>query len=295
MIVRRGRRWLGVVTAALACASGAVVLGGCGASNVIDPVAQAATVSNQASGLKMDLALQITTPGLPTPIDATGSGAFDEANRSGSFDIAMNFGSIPQVAQVLGSSTLRMQEIIQGLTFYMKLPSALAHSTALHGKPWIKINLARAAQGLGIPGLSTLASNPVSSDPSQFLRYLRAASTHVTQIGTQTINGRATTGYRAQIQLDRVANTVAPSDRAQARQAIAAVEQMAHVHLLPVTVWIDAQHLVRRMELSLAETASGQPLTMSMRIDIPAYGPQQPAQPPPPSQVLDVTSQLPGS
>ena len=293
-MVRRWR-WLGLVAVVLSCAFGAVVLGGCGASNVIDPVAQAATVSNQAQGMKMDLALRMSTPALPTPITASGSGTFDEANRSGTFNVAMDFGSIPQVAHALGSSTLRMQEIMQGLTYYLKLPSAVAHSAALHGKPWIKIDLARAAQGLGIPGLSTLTNNPVSSDPSEFLKYLRATGAHVTRAGTQTIDGRATTGYRAQIQLDRVANTVRPADRAQAKQAITAIEQMSHLHLLPVTVWIDGQHLVRRMEISFTETVSGQPLTLEIRLDIPQYGPQQPAHAPPASQVTDLTGQLPGS
>lgn len=291
------RRWraLGVAAVVAACGLGGVVLGGCGAANVIDPVARAATVSNQSQGMKMALVLRMSSPALPAPIDATGGGAFDEANRSGSFDIAMDFSSIPQVAQALGSSTLRIQEIVEGLTVYVKLPPALAHSTALHGKPWIKIDLARAAQGLGIPGLSSLASNPASSDPSQYLRYLRAAGAHVSEVGAQTIDGRATTGYRAQIQLDRVANTLPAADRAQAQQAIAGIEQMTHLHLLPVTVWIDGQHLVRRIALSFNESVSGQPLTAAIQIDFPQYGPQQPPQPPPPSQVADLTGQLPGS
>jgi hypothetical protein len=197
------------------------------------------------------------------------------------------------VAQVLGSSTLQIQEIIKGLTVYIKLPPALTRSAALDGKSWMKIDLARAAQGLGIPGLSSLASNPASSNPSQFLHYLRAAGSHVTQLGTQTIDGHATTGYRAQIQLDRAADTLPSADRAQARQAIAAIEQMTHLRVLPVTVWIDGQHLVRRIELSFNETVSGQPLTAAMRIDIPEYGPQPPPQLPPASQVFDVTGQLP--
>lgn len=293
-MVRRLRA-LGVAAVLAMCGLGGVVLGGCGAANVIDPVARAATVSNQSQGLKMALLLRMSSPALPAPIDATGGGAFDEANRSGSFDIAMDFSSIPQVAQALGSSTLRIQEIVEGLTVYVKLPPALAHSTALHGKPWIKIDLARAAQGLGIPGLSSLASNPASSDPSQYLRYLRAAGAHVTEVGTQTIDGRATTGYRAQIQLDRVANTLPAADRAQAHQAIVGIEQMTHLHLLPVTVWIDGQHLVRRIALSFNESVSGQPLTAAIQIDFPQYGPQQPPQPPPPSQVADLTGQLPGS
>ena len=289
------RRWRGLGLAALValCGLTAVVLGGCGAANVVDPVAQAATVSNTTPGMKMNLLLRMSAPGLPTPINATGSGTFDEANRSGTFNLAMDFGNIPQLAQVLGGSTLRIQEIMQGLTVYLRLPAALSHSSALHGKPWMKIDLARAAQGLGISGLSSLASNPTSSDPSQYLKYLRATSGHVTQLGTQTIDGVSTTGYRGQIQLDKVTKTLPAADRAGAQKGITAIEQMTHLHLLPVTVWIDGQHLVRRIELSFNEAVSGQPLTAAMRIDIPQYGPQQPAQAPPADQVTDVTSQLP--
>lgn len=291
------RRWrgLGVAMVVAACGLGAVALGGCGAANVVDPVAKAATVSNQAAGMKMNMLMRLSSPALQAPINATGSGTFDRANRSGSFNLALDFGSIPQVAQALGSSTLQIQEVIKGLTVYLKLPAAMTHNPALHGKPWIKIDLARAAQGLGIPGLSSLASNPASSDPSQYLRYLRAAAGHVTQVGTQTIDGHTTTGYRAQIRLDRVADTLPPADRAQARQAIAGIEQLAHVHLLPITAWIDGQHLVRRLEFSFNETVSGQPLTSAIRIDIPDYGPQPQAQLPPASQVADLTAQLPGS
>jgi hypothetical protein len=290
------RRWRGLGLAAVLalCGLTAVVLGGCGAANVVDPVAQAATVSNQAPGMKMNFLLRMSTPALPTPINATGSGTFDETDRSGTFNLAMDFGGIPQLTQLLGSSTLNIQEIIQGLTVYMKLPPALSQSATLHGKPWMKIDLARAAQGLGISGLSSLASNPTSSDPSQYLKYLRAASGHVTQLGTQTIDGVTTTGYRAQIQLDKVAKTLPAADRAGAQQGIAAIERMTHLRLLPVTVWIDGQHLVRRLEVSFNEAISGQSLNAAMRIDIPQYGPQRPAQAPPADQVTDLTSQLPG-
>jgi hypothetical protein len=290
------RRWRGLGLAGLValCGLTAVVLGGCGAANVVDPVAQAATVSNHAPGMKMNILLRMSVPALPTPINATGSGAFDEATRSGTFNLSMDFGSIPQLRQLLGSSTLDIQEITKGLTVYMKLPPALSHSAALHGKPWMKVDLARAANGLGISGLSSLASNPTSSDPSQYLKYLRAASSHVTQLGTQTIDGVSTTGYRAQIQLDKVVKTLPAADRAGAQQGITSIEQMTHLRLLPVTVWIDGQHLVRRIEFSFNEAVSGQSLTAAMRIDIPQYGPQQPAQAPPADQVTDLTSQLPG-
>ena len=71
-------------------------------------------------------------------------------------------------------------------------------------KPWLKVNLAQAASAAGIPGLSSLASNPASTDPSQLLQYLRAVSGTVTKVGSESVNVVQTTRYHAQIDLDRV-------------------------------------------------------------------------------------------
>jgi hypothetical protein len=210
--------------------------------------------------------------------------------------MAMNLAAIPQAAKALGSSTLRMEEIENRLTIYIKLPPAItSRSAAFHGKPWLKINLARAWQGLGIGGLSALANNPSSNDPSQFLRYLRGSSGNVTKVGTATVDGFRTTHYRAQIQLDRVADRVPAAERAQVRQSIAGIEQLTHVRALPVNVWIDRGQMVRRMQFALQETISGKTLTMAITLDIPQYGPQLPPTLPPASQVTDITANVGGA
>jgi hypothetical protein len=272
------------------CVSVALLASGCGSSsisNAVDPVAKAATVSNRAAGMRMKFALVVSTPALPSPLVGNGSGSFDVAGHSGSMTI--DFGGIPQLAALLGSSTMRIQEIIDGLTLYLKLPAALASGSGQHGKPWAKIDLGRAARAAGIPGLSSLMSNPTASDPSQFLRYLRASSGRVTKVGTQTVDGFQTTEYRATIDLNKVPDAQPKASRAQIRQAVAALEQAGHIHVMPMTVWIDRQNLVRRMEFSFKETVSGQSLSSKMRMDITQYGPQPPPQLPPPSQVTDVT------
>jgi hypothetical protein len=286
------RRGLSVGAIAAACAAGAIAVSGCGASNAIDPVAKAATVSNQSPGMRMLFSLRLSAAALPAPITAAGSGTFDTAERRGSFNLAMDFASIPQVAQALGSSTLGIQEIVDGTTVYLKVPPALAAPMGLGGKPWAKVNLASAASAAGIPGLSTLMSNPTSSDPSQLLRYLRATSGGVTTVGSASVDGFQTTHYRAQIQLDRVPDAFPPASQSQARQTISALERLAHIHSLPVDVWIDGQHLVRRMQFSVDENVSGQPLSTTMRIDIPQYGAQAPPQLPPASQVSDLTGRV---
>jgi hypothetical protein len=284
----------GILTGAVVglCAGGGAGLAGCGSStvaNVVDPVAKAATVSNQASGMRMTMTMRLTVPGLPTPIAATGQGAFNTPRHSGSFTLNMDFSSIPQVTQVLGTSTLRLQELISGTTVYLKFPSALTSKVAAFRKPWLKIDLVRAASAAGIPGLGSLTSSPASSDPSQFLRYLRAESGHVTKVGTATVDGRQTTQYRAQINYDRVPSVFPASSRPQARQAISALERLTHVRVLPVNVWVDNQHQVRKMQFVLHETVSGQAVAVAMTMRIPQYGPQPSPTLPPASQVQDIS------
>jgi hypothetical protein len=59
--------------------------------------------------------------------------------------------------------------------------------------------------------------------------------------------------------------------------------------MLPVQVWVDGQHLVRRMQMSFAETVSGQTLSMLLSFDIPQYGPVAAPQLPAGDQVTDLT------
>jgi len=67
----RAVRRLSIATIGAATALAAIVLVGCGASNVVDPVARAATVSNQAPGMRVaDL-----SGGLGTSTNSGGSPA----------------------------------------------------------------------------------------------------------------------------------------------------------------------------------------------------------------------------
>jgi hypothetical protein len=290
------RSLLATSAAALACGAGAVALGGCGgAGSVVDPVAQAATTSNQALGYRLTMAMQIASPALPSPITASGQGAFSTPGHTGSFTLDMNLASIPQAAQALGSSTFRLQEVISGTTIYLKLPASLTSKIPSFKKAWLKLDLARAA-GAGIPGLSSLTSNPASTDPSQLLRYLRATSGQVTKVGTASVDGFSTTHYRGQINLDRVPDTLPPASRPAARQALSALERIAHIHLLPVNVWIDDHHLVRRLQMNFNQSVAGAgSLTVAIRVDIPQYGSQPAPTLPPPSQVQDITGLASGS
>ncbi len=274
-----------VVVAVLAVA----VFGG-SAKKVIDPVAQAATVSASAPGYQLHMSMDIAGSGTSTPITATGDGSFDLRDHAGSLSLAIKLGNDPQVIQTLGSSTLKIREIIHGTTVYVKIPAAAAKVLPTSGKQWISIDLSKLT---GIPGLSSLESNPAASNPADMLQYLRAASNSIVAVGQQQVDGFQTTHYRADLSLDRAVNSVPSADRAVAQQAIAKIEQLTQIHHIPVDVWVDAHHLVRRFEMNFNASRSGGPtVDEHIAIDVTHYGPQPLPALPPASEVADLNSLL---
>lgn len=267
-----------VALAAVLAGVAFAVFGGA-TSGVVDPVADAATVSSNAPGYRMHFSMQIASSASATPITGTGEGTFDVRDHTGSLSLAMNLGSDPQVIQALGSNTLDLREIVNGATVYLKLPAVAANALPISGKQWVAVDLAKLA---GIPGLSSLDSNPLSSDPSQMLQFLRAVSDSVVAEGHQQVDGLETTHYRADLDLDRVAASLPSAAQGAAEQALSTLEKATQLHTIPVDVWVDAQHLVRRVEMTMAAgLPSGQTLDETMTIDVSDYGPQpRPALPP---------------
>ena len=276
-----------MVAVAAAAASVAVTASGCGAGNTLDPVAKAASISTTTPGFQMRFEVRFGSPQLPTALTATGTGSIDARDRTGSVVFVMNAGNDPDLKKALGGSTLRLEELVDGTTVYVKLPPAIA-SKLPGGRPWTKVDLAKES---GIPGFSSLANNPVSTDPSQFLSYLRATSGHVSTRGSEVVNGVQTTHYHATISLDRVPDTLPSASRKGAKQAVSSIEQLTGLKQLPVDSWIDAKNLIRRMRLSFAESlAPSVKLNIGMTMDFIKYGPQPKPAFPSADQVSDASS-----
>jgi hypothetical protein len=280
----------------LVCLAAGAAIAGCGSSSsnsssAGNQVVRAAYVSTAAAGYRMRFDMAISSPALPAPIKALGTGGFNVQQHSGALTLAMDFGSIPEISRVLGSSTFVMRELIDGQTIYVKLPDALTgRIPQLAGKPWVKVDLATAGGAAGVPGVGSLINNPASSDPAQFLSWLRAAGS-VTKVGSESVNGIPTTHYRAVIDLDKVASTLPAASRSEAQAAIAGLEKTTNLHQLTAGVWVDGQNLVRRIRMLLHEsTAAAQGVDAAITVDIVGYGPQPVPGPPPASQVTDVSS-----
>lgn len=258
----------------------------------MDPIAQAATVSSHAPGFRMNVSVSMTSSAFNGPVTAYGDAVVDPRDQAASMSFAMDFSSVPQVSQVLGDPTVRMDMIIEGHAMYMKLPQTLLRSIPnAGGKPWLEINLTKAA---GIPGLSSLGNGPATSDPRQMLQYLRAASAGVTNEGRQRVDGVPTTHYHAELSLDRLGAGLPTAEQDAVRQALSKLRQTTGQSALPIDVWVDAHHLVRRMAMSISLNVGGQSLQENTVADMFDYGPQPRPALPPSDQVRDATSLLTG-
>jgi hypothetical protein len=137
--------------------------------------------------------------------------------------------------------------------------------------------------------VSALDSNPLSSNPTQMLEYLRAISDSVVAEGGATVDGFATTHYRATLDLSKVTSALPSQDQAAAQNVLSQMQQQLGIGTIPVDVWVDSRHLVRRVQMNFsASGASGQTFSETMTEDISDYGPQRQPTPPPAGQVASL-------
>lgn len=270
----------------VAALAGAGAVSGCGASSALDPVAKAAEVSSASAGYRMTFTMALNAGALPGGMTATGTGSFDPPAHAGSFDLAMALPNAPGVKQVFGSGGLQLKEVLKGTAVYVQLPAALtARLPGAAGKSWIKVDLAKL--GGQNSALGSLATNPVSGDPSQLLQYLRGAG-GMTKLGTEQVAGRSTTHYRGHIDLDQVTQRVPSASRPAVQRALDMLTSEGFAKQWPVDVWVDGQGLVRQMQLRMSGSPSGQAVSATIRVTIPEYGPQPAPAVPPASQILQL-------
>jgi hypothetical protein len=281
---------LRTVTAAL-CATGALVGGGvavsgCGASATLDPIARAAEVSSEQSGVQIAMSMQFSAPELPGNHSYTinASGYFDQRNRSG--QMTMDLSELPGLSSLpggAGNGQVRMVMLYPDI--YMNMPFLAGQLP--EGKTWMKLDLSKAASQAG---LGSLLSSPEEADPTQFLQYLRGSSGGVVSMGTETVDGVSTTHYHGTLQLSHVLEQLPAGDQAAAKSAL---EKLGSGGSIPVDVWIDAQGRVRRMQMSFGFAGASSPaagVSASITIDFKSYGPVPAVVAPPAGEVFDATS-----
>jgi hypothetical protein len=249
----------------------------CGGGEALSPeaaVAEAATKSQEAGSSRVSVELRMI--GLADePITITGEGIQDSEQQLARFTFDLS-----EIAGLTGGGVdlSKIDLVMEGFTLYMRLP--FLEGAGL--KPWVEIDLEALAQeeGFDLPSLKQLSQ----TDPTQVLEYLRAASGDIEEVGEEEVRGVATTRYRMTVDLAKVAEQ-APEE---ARASIESLVAGTGLETVPVEVWIDADGLVRRLDLDYRgmELAPGERGDMDLRMELYDYGVGAEVELPPSDEVM---------
>ena len=262
----KGRR----IALALGLLGVLVALTALGVSKVIDPVAAAATKTENAGGAKLAMSVAITDPSGGT-VTMTGQGVFDQSAG----DITMGLSSLP------GSVELRYLQENGDPVLYVNAP--MLETMLPSGAPWIRLDLEQAGKSLGLD-LNQLMGG-FDQNPTQALDLLRASGS-VDELGAETIDGVATTHYTASIDLQKAAQLAGQAGEALANQLIASGAPSQ----IPVDVWIGAgDGLVHKLTIDEQVQSNGGKVGVAVMLDISDYGTAVNVVAPPSDQVFDVT------
>ncbi len=269
----------------------ALVTSGCGASGpvaALDPVAQAAETTTHAEGAQ--LTVKVTLAGGEAGQLAL-SGHGDLNLRTDEGEIVMDMSGLPAAARsVLPAGGLQMTELLAGRSIYVGSP--LLAGRLPGGARWLKIDLDKVAQDLGVEAQS-LGSG--QTNPGQYLQYLRASGGSVRAAGRATIRGVPTIRYTGAIDLRRAAELLPSRDRAATESAMAKLIAATGTSSYPVQAWIDTSHMIRRLEIDFPVDAQGHRLTGSVVEELFDFGPIPAVSPPAAGEVFEANlGSLPG-
>jgi hypothetical protein len=106
------------------------------------------------------------------------------------------------------------------------------------------------------------------------------------------IRGAPTTHYRGAIDLRKLVARLPSADRAAVSAGLSKLFAQAGVSNIPFDVWVDAHHLVRRMQVSLSLRPNGRPLAFAISVELFGFGPTAPVAAPAPGEVFDATGSV---
>lgn len=225
----------------------ALPLTACGGVS-INAVAKAATKATSAGSEHVVITGSVTAAGQSVQLNGTGD--FRTSPKLGQMHLDMS----------VAGRHIVMDEVMQGLTVYMKSPLFSAELPA--DKHWVSVDLQQAGAKLGVN-----LSQYTQQDPTDILAALKKTGS-VDKIGSETIDGVSTTHYRATIDLAKAPNSQS-------------LQKATGLKSLPVDVWLDGGNQLRRMVMTYSAA--------SMRMDFSNYGEQVNVRVPSANDTVDLT------
>jgi hypothetical protein len=263
-----------LILAALA-ATGALTA--CGVSSTVDPVAAAATKTENAGGYHVEINSTVTSGGIELRMN--GQGSFDRGEEELDVDVAEAYQSMNTPAGP--DITMKTRYLNEGgdPVMYMNLGDLVG--SLPNGKTWMRIDMEKAGKAMGVDFSQLMGG--ANQNPTQSLEMLKSSG-EFTVVGTETVQGVETTHYHGTVDLQKAA---------QASGADSAAVQ----HLLdlgapsqyPIDVWVDDAGLVRQYQTRLDEKVNGAATSVAMTVSMSDYGTTVDVSAPPAEQVFDAT------
>jgi hypothetical protein len=253
----------------------ALVAAGCGSSGDRakraqqrrpDPVAQSAAATKAAGSAKVAFRGSVGAVGRRIPL--TGTGAVDFTRSRAKLTVG---------TRLPGAGALSVDQLIDGQNLYVRTPGLFALLAG--GRPWLKIDLGRAAQAKGAD-LGALRQLSAGGDLSQYVAWLAVAG-DARRTGRETVRGVPTTRYAARIDPRRLA----AADPALRRS----VQRLGLRGVVPLDVWLDDRGLVRRLHVVARTDATPVAATVDLNIDFFDFGTTVDGARPAAGETLDVT------
>jgi hypothetical protein len=283
----RPRSVLVSLPAVASAAALAIATAGCGSgAATLDPIAQAADATTHAGGARMAIRVRVANQAKRESIVLEGSGDFNMGNQEGEllFQLGGTSGIPAAKLKALHGGKLDFTELFAHGSLYMSSP--LFDGRLPGGAKWLKVDLSKVASAAGID-VQSLTSG--QSDPTQYLQYLRAAGGNVKDVGRDTVRGTPTTHYTGTIDLSREAEKLPTQDRAKLRAAMRKIIAQTGTSKIPVEVWIDAHHLVRRTRMEMSLDIKGKSSDATIDYELFEFGPTPTVNVPSSSEVYDAT------
>lgn len=274
----RGRR--AAIAAAFAIAAVAAVTAGCGGGTTsalqFDPVAAAATKTQQAGAARIRFAMGVSGPRLQgKTLRLRGTGAVDGTSSEMSFRLPSMVG-LP--GPNLTHSTIKEVALEQNGDYVIYVQLGFLASQLPGGKQWIKLDLSKLGKSAGVD-LGKLLSGS-QFEPSDLLSMLRAEGAKVHKLSPATVDGTATTHYRVTINMAKALQSKGLTSPLFSRVA-------AQAKAVSENVWVGSDGLVRRVRFAYSVPKAATRLAMTM--DLYDYGAHVSIAAPPSSQVFDAT------
>jgi hypothetical protein len=229
----------------------------------LNPVAAAAAKAEAATGFNFNAYIVYSSPALPGPISAGGSGAYNADTERTRLTLSL---SNP------GFGRVQFTEVSDSEYNYEKSNTLAAALPP--GKEWVRT--AKDAKG----------EDPEVDFDESISMLSKSGSVHA--VGRQSVDGTMTRRYRGEIELAKVVGLLREEGKDEVAEAYEAIEGKTPTGI-SAEVWIDSRDLPRRMRFVMPVPSSdGQPpVTMDIRMDLFDFGVQPDIQLPDPGSVVD--------